>query len=80
MSFTDPGSQALAGFNCPAVAGNAAVQADAVTLATAFLESRLRGEAAAEPMALAWAAGKPAEKLTLDLKEAPPAGAAVAAA
>lgn len=79
MSFTDPGSQALAGFNCPAVAGSAAVQADAATLATAFMESRLLGEAAAEQMALAWAAGRPAEKLALHLKEAPPAAPVAAA-
>ena len=78
MSFTDPGSQALAGFNCPAVADNAAVQADALALTTAFLESRLRGEAAAEPMALAWAAGRPAEQLRLALKEAPAPASAVA--
>ena len=67
---------AMSEINCPAVADNLAVQPDALAVATAFLESRIRGDGAAEQLALAWAGSKPADEITLALKA--PAVAAAA--
>lgn len=46
---------------------------DAVALATAFLDARLRGQPAAEECALQWAAARPLGAISLELKGLPQA-------
>ncbi|PRW33812.1 chlorophyllase I [Chlorella sorokiniana] len=74
-SFLEPGSIVFGGIECPAALDNSYIIADSVALATAFYESRLRGDRSAEDLAFAWAASRPAAHLTMEHK-----GAAVAVA
>ncbi|KAI7836129.1 hypothetical protein COHA_009959 [Chlorella ohadii] len=74
-SFLEPGSIVFGGITCPAALDNSYIIADSVALATAFFESRLRGDRSAEDLAFAWAQTRPAAHLTMEHK-----GAAVAVA
>lgn len=69
-SLLDPGSKIFAGVHdCPAAVSSAAILPDAGALIVAFLEHKLRGQAAVEPLTLAWAANKPAQQLRLSIKQ-----------
>lgn len=64
------------GIQCPAVLEPGYIIPDALALTTAFLEARLRGSDGAEQHAMAWAARRPPEHLTMWIRN----GAAAAAA
>lgn len=72
------GSLVFQGTTCPTVLEPDAVIPDAVALATAYLDARLRGQAGAEEYALQWAAARPLGAISLELKGQQTAPVAVA--